>query len=142
MIAENDKVLDLIPQRSPMVMIHKLVSCDDENTVSNFTVLSDNIFIEDGCIAAAGLVENIAQTAAARVGYICQQQQIPVPLGFIGAVKNLEVSFLPKINSILLTKVKITHQVFDVTVIEGIIYCNDHIAAKCEMKIFIQKNKN
>ena len=142
MLAENDQVLDLIPQRSPMVMIHKLVSCDEEITVSNFKILSDNIFIEDGFIAAAGLVENIAQTAAARVGFIWQQQQIPVPLGYIGAVKNLEVLFLPAINSILKTTVKIIHQVFDVTVIEGIIYCDGQIAAKCEMKIFIQNNKN
>src|SRR4051812_42638395 len=119
MLAQNEEVLKLIPQRAPMVMLHGLVSCDEKTTQSVLKVEAENIFLEQGHLAAAGLVENIAQTAAARVGYICQKENIPVPIGYIGAVKNLEVFFLPELGSEIQTEVTITHQVFDVTVIQG-----------------------
>ena len=43
-----------------------------------------------------GLVENIAQTAAARAGYISHTENKPVLVGYIGAVNNLQVFSLPK----------------------------------------------
>lgn len=142
MLAENQEILNFIPQRPPIVMIHALVSCDEQQTESLFRVEEGNIFIENGFLAAPGLVENIAQTAAARVGFICMRENIPVPIGYIGAVKNLEVLFLPAIGTTIETRITITHQVFDVTVIHGIITTNGEMIAQCEMKIFIQKDQN
>ena len=141
MLAQNEEVLKLIPQRAPMVMLHGLVSCGEKTTESVLKVEAGNIFLERGHLAAPGLVENIAQTAAARVGYICQKENIPVPIGYIGVVKNLEVFFLPELGSEIQTEVTITHQVFDVTVIQGTITNKGKIAAKCEMKIFIQQDR-
>jgi predicted hotdog family 3-hydroxylacyl-ACP dehydratase len=142
MLAENDDVLNLIPQRPPMVMLHSLISCGEHTTESRLKIEYGNIFVEDGAFSASGMVENIAQTAAARVGYICLRENIPVPIGFIGAVKDLKIFFLPELNKEIHTLVTITHQVFDVTVIQGTIRCEGEIAAQCEMKIFIQKNTN
>jgi hypothetical protein len=87
------------------------------------------------------MLENIAQTAAARVGYIVQKEKKPAPMGYIGAVKNFEVYYLPKVNEELETEITITNQIFDITVITGIVTCNDKVAARCEMKIFITNDK-
>jgi len=85
------------------------------------------------------LVENIAQTAAAGVGYIAQQNLQPILTGYIGAIKNLVIFMLPKVGDVIETTVVIENQVFDVTIISGSVKCGETLLAKCEMKIFIQK---
>jgi predicted hotdog family 3-hydroxylacyl-ACP dehydratase len=141
MLVGKEEILQLIPQRFPIIMIEKLVSCDEKQTETALWITENNIFCHDGYFSEPGLVENIAQTAASRAGYLCRQQQIPVPIGYIGAVKNLEIYFLPEVNTEIQTQITVSHQVFDVSVIQGIIKNNGKIAARCEMKIFISRNK-
>ncbi len=136
----EDKITELIPQRNPIVMIDKLISCEGASTVSGLLVKEDNIFSQDGFLQEPGLVENIAQTAAARVGYVCKQENKDVPVGFIGAVKNLKIYNLPKVNSEINTEVVITNEIMGVTIIKGQVNDEEgNILAECEMKIFLQK---
>ena len=135
-------ILSCIPQRAPFVMVDQLLFSDETVTRSAFLIREDNIFVEYGCIKEPGLVENIAQTAAARAGHISQLENKPVALGYIGAIKNLEIYFLPKTGDQLVTEVTVQNQIFDVTLISGRISCNEKEVAKCEMKIFINHIKN
>ena len=134
-----ENIIPLIPQKHPFVMIDKLFYSDEKNTCSGFKIQSDNIFVEEGVFREPGLVENIAQTAAVRAGYIAQQANVPVPIGYIGAIKNLEIFSLPKVNDELETEITIENQIFDVTIISGRIKCKNNILAQCEMKIFINE---
>lgn len=141
MIDSSEKITSLIPQAPPFVMIDQLVYSDEKVSRSNLTVREDNIFVENGHFLEAGMVENIAQTAAARVGYIAKEHNVPVPVGYIGAIKNLEVFSLPAVNDLLDTEISIENQIFDVTVITGRVKCREQLLAQCEMKIFISQNK-
>ena len=134
-------ILNYIPQRQPFVMVDEIVYSAETITRSKFVIAAGNIFIEEGYFKEPGLVENIAQTAAARAGYIAHTQNKPVMVGYIGAIKNLEIFFLPKTGDELITEIIIENQIFDVTLIVGKIICNDKIAAQCEMKIFINQIK-
>ena len=60
----------LIPQKPPFVMVDKLFSVTETTTTTGFTIQADNIFVKDGVFKDPGLVENIAQTAAASAGYV------------------------------------------------------------------------
>ena len=62
-------VLHLLPQRPPFIMVDKLTYCDPKHAKTVFLVRADNIFCHDGVMEEAGLVENIAQTCAARTGF-------------------------------------------------------------------------
>ncbi len=84
-------------------------------------------------------MENIAQTAAAGAGYVALKNNEPVLVGYIAGVKNLEIFALPKVGDIIETTVIIKMQIFDVTIVSGIIKCNEELLATCEMKIFIKK---
>jgi predicted hotdog family 3-hydroxylacyl-ACP dehydratase len=141
MIVSKEHIQPLIPQRKPFVMIDALLHSDEKITRTTFQVRPENIFVEDGLFREAGLLENIAQTAAARVGYIVQKEKKPAPMGYIGAVKNFEVFDLPRVNEELETEIIITNQIFDITVITGSITCNQRPIARCEMKIFITNHK-
>jgi predicted hotdog family 3-hydroxylacyl-ACP dehydratase len=132
-------ILSLIPQRPPFVMIDELLYCDESSTGTAFRVDGKNVLVINGEFTEAGLMENIAQTAAARAGYVAQKEHRSVAVGYIGAVKNFEVFELPKIGDDLITEVKIENQVFDVTIISATVKCNNVIMAKCEMNIFISK---
>ena len=138
MILPTVDILTLIPQRLPFVMIDELISSNEDVTYTTLLVQAGNILVNDGVLSEAGLVENIAQTAAARAGYVAQQQGKPMRPGFIGAVKNLQVFTLPIVGDTIETEVKIENQIFDVTIIKGKITCRGAIIAQCEMKIFIQ----
>ncbi len=141
MLVNKENILSLIPQRPPFVMIDQLISNDLESTKTSFAVRADNIFLEEGKLAAAALVENIAQTAAARAGHYSQTEKKPVLVGYIGAIKDLEIFFLPKISDTLDTEIIIKNQIFDVTLISGTVSCNGKLLAQCEMKIFIIQPK-
>jgi len=132
-----EKIISFIPQRAPFVMVDEILSSCEILTRSTFLVKEDNIFVENGLLREPGLVENIAQTAAARAGYIAQAEDKPVRVGYIGAIRNLTVTGLPKINDKIITEITVEKQIFDVSVISGKISCNETILAQCEMKIFI-----
>src|SRR5665647_227947 len=135
----QEDILLLIPHKPPFVMVDKLLNSDENSTQTSFRVNQENVLVANGGLSEAGLMENIAQTAAAGAGYRAMMENKPVALGYIGAVKNLEIFDLPKINDELVTDVKIENQVFDMTVVSGTVMCDDKIMAQCEMNIFISK---
>ena len=135
MISEN--ILSFIPQRYPFVMVDTLLSADEKTARTGFTVTAGNIFCEEDIFTEAGLLENIAQTAAAGAGYRKSQVNRPAAIGYIGAVKNFEVFVLPQLNDVLCTETVITDKIFNATLIKGKIMCNTLLVAQCEMKVFV-----
>ena len=132
-------ILELIPQRPPFVMVDKLINFTETTTLANLRIQADNIFVENGLFKEPGLIENIAQTAAARAGYIAKTHNTAVQVGYIGAVNNLQIFALPKTGDELFTEITIENQIFDVTLISGKITCNNGVVDQCKMKIFINK---
>ena len=61
-------IVRLIPQRHPMIMVDKMLNCDDIDAVAVFTIRQDNILLDDDGLSAPGIVENMAQSCAARMG--------------------------------------------------------------------------
>lgn len=133
----TQNILSFIPQRPPFVMVDEILFSDEKITRSRFLIKADNIFVENGYLKEPGLVENIAQTAAARAGYISKLENKPVSIGYIGAIKNLVINGFPKISEEIITEITIENQIFDVSLISGKIRYNDLVLAQCEMKIFI-----
>lgn len=141
-ILEGDEILKIIPQKPPMVMVDKLLLFESKRSISGLRIKDSNIFVKNGFFQEAGLTENIAQTAALHTGYLCMKENKPVPIGFIGAIKNLVIHSLPKTGSEINTEINLQYEVFDFTLITGIIKCKDKVIAECEMKIFLKHNEN
>jgi hypothetical protein len=59
-----------------------------------------------------------------------------VAVGYIGAVKNLQVFALPAVNDVLTTEVTITETIFNTTVIAGKVWRGTELIASAELKIF------
>jgi len=129
-----------IPQKPPMVMIDRLVEVVDKTTVTSFVVKEDNVFCENGFLREPGLIENMAQTAAAGVGMKPGNRAQEPPLGFIGGIRNLKIYELPKAGQQIVTKVTVEHEIFDATVVQGKVFRDGSVIAECELKIFIIAN--
>ncbi len=131
-------VLDIIPQRAPVVMIDSLIHADREKTISTFEIKSTCIFCNDGRLLESGLIENIAQTGAAGFGYLDKQQNKAISLGFIASIKNIVIHQLPKVGEIITTEVVNHEPIMGFNIITGKTSLNDSIIASCEMRIFVQ----
>ena len=140
LITNYDEILDLIPQKPPMVMIDKLLYSDDKSTKTSLTINKKNIFCENGYFTEPGIIENMAQTAAVRIGYQARLDKKDTPLGFIGDIKNLKIFFLPKINENLITTITLENMILTALIINAEAYCGERKIAECKMKIFLDKN--
>lgn len=128
-------VLDLIPQRPPFIMIDCLTHFDPVITSSRFTVRDNNLFFSEGRLLASGLIENIAQTCAARIGYINRLSNEVIKLGFIGAVRNLKIYKTPLAGDTIYTTITVKEEVFQMTLVDAVVKLNDETIAEAEMKI-------
>lgn len=126
---------ELIPQRPPFVMIDRLLSIDAVYSVTELEVRNDNIFVEDERLTASGLIENIAQTCAARIGYINLNNGGTVKIGVIGSISNLNVTRTPKVGERLTTTIQLLKEVFNVTMVLASIKIGEEEIVSANMKI-------
>ena len=133
-VSEVD-ILELIPQRPPFIMVDRLLHFDRIVTTAEFAVREDNIFLEGDELQPEGLVENIAQTCAARIGYVNLMNKESVRLGFIGAVRNLSILGTPKIGEKIETTITVKEEIFQMTLVDAEIRLNGSVIVNAEMKI-------
>jgi predicted hotdog family 3-hydroxylacyl-ACP dehydratase len=136
-LAYGEEFENLIPQKKPFVMVGQLINCDEKYIHTGFTPSEKNIFSENGFFTEPGLIENMAQSAAAGTGYFFKSQSKPVPVGFIGAIKDFKLVRLPKVNDKLETEINVVAEVMNASVIKAKVSCNGEELASCEMKIFL-----
>lgn len=133
-------IRNLLPQREPFIAVDRLVHYDETDVVTETLVREDCLFTEDGHFTAAGLMENIAQSCAARIGFrtLYVLGQDTVDIGVIGAIRNLEIHALPCVAQTLTTRVHIMEDVFGLTLVEASVTNEGRILAEGEMKIALK----
>ncbi len=137
----NHTIIDLIPQRSPIVMVDEFVGIQGKVSKTRFTIKQDNIFVDNDCFSECGLIEHIAQSAAARVGFIFKEQGKEIPLGYIGAVNDFSVVSLPRLDDVIETELTVVQEVFNISLVEASCRVNNRHIASCRMKIFLETHE-
>jgi len=132
------ELIDLIPQKPPFVLISSLKSVSENRAMSTFTFFKSHSLCNQGKLTVAGIMENIAQTAAAKMGYECHLNGKKIPIGFIGDVRDFSFSKLPMAGEEIETEIVIINQIFDVSIITGSVKMNGEEIAHCKMKIFVE----
>ena len=135
---EKINIEELLPQRKPFIMLDALTHFDETITRTRMQVKADNIFVENNELTGSGIIENIAQTCAARMGYINKYLQSgKVKIGFIGSIKDLVINEFPKTGDELKTTVEVVSEVFAITLVNAKVEISGKLIASCEMKISI-----
>lgn len=129
----------ILPQQEPFVMIDKLVHFEMNTSTTETMVKETNIFVDNGCFSASGMMENIAQTCAARIGfynkYILHNE---VQIGFIGAISKYMIHKLPKVGQMISTKVDILEEIFGMTLAQATITCDGEVIVTAEVKLAVR----
>lgn len=133
---------ELLPQQEPFVMIEHLTHFDERFTVTETEIKASNIFVEAGHFTASGMIENIAQTCAARIGYVNKYiLKKGIQIGFIGAIRDLEILSLPQVGDIITTEVEVLEEIFGMTLAHATIKQGDRLLASTEIKIAVKEQE-
>jgi predicted hotdog family 3-hydroxylacyl-ACP dehydratase len=124
-----------IPQRAPFIMVDNLLEATQSRFETDFTILPDNIFIEDDVLREFALIENIAQSAAAGIGYLNKASSSMPPDGFIGAISKLIVHDLPGSYDTVYTVVTKLLQLENMYLLRGENFVNGRKILECEVKL-------
>lgn len=131
---------ELLPQQEPFVMVGTLIHFDQVRTVTETIITKDNLFVEKGKMSASGLIENIAQTCAVRIGYVNKYiLKKGIQIGFIGAIRNLEVIELPQVGDLIMTTVDVQEEVFGMTLAHATVTCGRKTLVNTEIKIAVKE---
>tara|TARA_R110002049_G_scaffold133243_1_gene292645 strand:+ start:2114 stop:2545 length:432 start_codon:yes stop_codon:yes gene_type:complete len=131
-------IQNLIPQKTPFVMVDTLLGFSDKSLVSSFKILDNNIFFEKQTLSESGLIENMAQTVALHTGYDFFLKGQPAPTGYIGSIKEVKILKLPQLNEIIKTEAHILQEFMGVTLVEiTVSNANDEKIASSTMKTVI-----
>ena len=125
-MTETHDITRFIPQRPPFVFIDTIEEVNEQTARTRFTVPAECPLVSDGVLPLAGLMENAAQTCAARAGN---------KIGYIGAVKQMEVMRLPHVGETLCTEAKVVQEVLNICLMEVIARIGDEPIATTILKI-------
>lgn len=137
-LLRDDDILKLIPQRDPIVMVDKFGDFEEGGASTALTIESSNIFCQDGHLREPGLIEHIAQSAAAFAGFGTFQENRPPKLGYIGEIKRCHIYELPAVGEKLNTKLMVVAQAGGVTLLHAETHAGGKRVAECQMKIFLK----
>ena len=139
---------NFLPHREPMLMVTKLVHIDDASVHTQFSIGEDCIFVKNKTLSETGLIENAAQTCSAIVGqsYFDKddlQGKGNKLVGYISAIKKVEIFSLPKQGEVIVTKASLISR-FDtgaITIcsIECSTFNNDELIVACTLNFLIHE---
>ena len=114
----GEEILEYIPQRPPVVMVDTFYGIDERGCArSGLTVTAD--FLLDTSFT--------------------YEMGRRVQLGYIGAVNDLKVHFLPPVSSRLVTQNMVEQTVMNVTLLSARTECDGKPIAECRMKIYLEE---
>lgn len=129
----------VLPQQEPFVMVGNLIAFTSDASTTETVISDTNIFVDNGYFSPSGMMENIAQTCAARVGfynkYVLHKD---VQVGFIGAVRNYVINELPAAGTTIHTKVDILQDIFGMTLANARVVSGAKVYATAEIKLSVR----
>jgi predicted hotdog family 3-hydroxylacyl-ACP dehydratase len=131
----KEEIESYIPQRAPFIMIDNLIEATPEKFETDFHVLPDNIFVENGVLREFALIENIAQSCSAGLAITKMSSEKQSIEGFLGAISKLRLYDLPKVNDTVYTIVYLIAQFKNMFLLKGENYLNGRKLLECELKL-------
>ena len=142
---EIDKIdiHELLPQREPFVMVGRMVYFDMGRCATRTRIAPGNLFVEKGRFTASGIIENIAQTCAALIGYINKYiLKKGIQLGFIGAIRNMNLYRSPEAGEEIETEIVTIEEVLGMTLVSAKVTAGEETIAEAEIKIALSDKES
>ena len=128
-------VLTIIPQRPPFVFVDEIIYADEQSAEASYVVKEDCPLVSNHILPLAGVLEHVAQSCAARIGYLQSAQNEPIRIGYIGAVKKITLNRAPSVGEHLVTKVTLLDSVMDISLLQCDTFVEDQMIAQTTIKL-------
>lgn len=132
-------VTDLLPQKYPFKMVDKLLLSDEQNIITSFIILKENVLVDEHFFTEGGMIENMAQSAAAGTGYFFSKQAKEIPIGYIGAVKHVKIFRRPGPGDEIRTELLTINKIGNASIVACKIFLGKELLGSCELTIFVQQ---
>ena len=125
-----------LPHRAPFLLVDRLLECEQHFCRTDFTVPVEHPMVRENCLSEGGVMENIAQTCATHIGYL--SRHLPIRIGVVASVKNLNILSLPKVGALLETMVEEQGEpIFSVSIYEAKVFSAGALVAQGEMRVVL-----
>ena len=133
----------LLPQQPPMVLVDRLISADEKSAMTALLIQEDNIFVTEGRLNAYALIEVMAQTAAAHLGYVdkCLRGLGDVRIGYIGSIKRMRIDAVPRVGETLTTCMEVQEDFMNMKLVTAESFVNNQRIASAELAIAISEER-
>jgi predicted hotdog family 3-hydroxylacyl-ACP dehydratase len=128
----------LIPQRPPIVMVDLLQNVTESEAETGLLIKEENIFVHNGQLQEPGLIEHIAQSAAAFAGFKGYAAGEEPRLGYIGELKRLFLYARPNEGARLTTHLRVLGEAAGITLLAAETKVGEQVVAAGQMKIFLK----
>ncbi|MBL7825430.1 MAG: hypothetical protein JNJ57_02290 [Saprospiraceae bacterium] len=123
-----------LPHRPPFIMVDHLVEAEGNMYQSVFWVAHDNVFLDGDTLREFALIENIAQTCAAGIGYLSRSNGNSAPMdGLMGGISKLTVFKLPQVEDLIETTVTKLQQFGEMYSFKGVCCTGTSKLLECEL---------
>ena len=146
---ENKDFKNFLPHRGAMLMVKDLLGIDEESVSSGLPIREECVFVNNkGFLTESGLIENAAQTSTAIVGQSFFQEDDVTGesnqlVGYISAIKKVEVFQLPKIGDYIITKASLISRLdtnnMCICVIKCSTFIDDKLIVDCSFNFLIHE---
>ncbi len=131
---------DLLPQQEPFVMVDRLVGYTPDSCTTETLIRQDNLFVDGSILSPCGILENVAQTWAAHIGYyfkyiLHKDLHKDTRIGLLGAVRDFNFFGSARAGSTLRTSVRLIEEVLDVTLASATVECDGEVIASGQIKL-------
>ena len=132
-----EELFELIPQRPPIVMVDLLRNVTDSGAETGLLIQENNLFVHDGQFCEPGLIEHIAQSAAAFAGFKGYAAGEKPRLGYIGELKRFIFYARPSAGQRLSTTLRVLGEAGGITLMSAETRVGDEFVVEGQMKIFL-----
>ncbi|MBR4815189.1 MAG: hypothetical protein IKZ67_06980 [Paludibacteraceae bacterium] len=125
-----------LPQRAPFLLVDRLLECEQHFCHTDFTIPVEHPMVREGHLSEGGIMENVAQTCATHIGYL--SRHLPIRIGVVASVKNVEIISLPKVGAHLETMVEEQGEpIFSVSIYNAKVFSEGTLVAQGEMRVVL-----
>jgi len=129
---------NLIPHRAPMRFIDALTECTDTTAVATVCFGENSFAVANGFVLETALVECVAQTVAAALGWRAQAggKTGAANNGMLIAVTNFRIESRPAVGKIICIEISERKRLGPMLMISGAITCEEKIIATGDLTLY------
>jgi len=132
----NIPAASLIPHRPPMQFIESLIECTDTTARATASFPSNHFAVSDGLVLEAALIECVAQTVAAALGYRSKGSGSGPAVGMLAAVNDFQIHTRPAAGRHLEIAIREIKRLGPMRLIAGSITDAGQIVAAGELTVY------